>query len=77
GPKTHLIRESLPSLEARRDRIQCLRSHRSAFVNVDRIVRVEAVANRDLLATLNDYTSVRASRTYSKTLKSLLQNKAG
>lgn len=75
--KTHLVRESLTSLEARLDRTQFLRIHRSTIIQIDRIVRVEPVANRDYLVTLRDRSSVRASRTYSKLLKDILQNKSG
>lgn len=75
GGKVHLVRESLTALEARLDRTQFLRVHRSIIIQIDRIVRVEPVANRDYLVTLRDKSSIRASRTYSKALKDILQNK--
>jgi two-component system, LytTR family, response regulator len=74
GGRTHLLREALTSLESRLDRRQFLRIHRSTILQVDRIIRVEPLANRDALVTLRDRTTLRASRTYRSALQSLLQN---
>jgi two-component system LytT family response regulator len=72
GPKTHLIRESLTSLESRLDRKEFLRIHRSTIVKTDRIVGIESLANQDFHVTLRDHVGLRASRTYSKALRSFL-----
>jgi two-component system LytT family response regulator len=74
GNKTHLIRDTLSSLESRLDRTQFLRIHRSTIVQVDRIARVAPLANRDALVTLRDSTSLRASRTHCGRLRDLLRN---
>ncbi|HWX67845.1 MAG TPA: response regulator [Rhodanobacter sp.] len=73
--KTHLIRETLSSLESHLDSAQFLRIHRSSIVQVDRIVRVQALANRDALVTLRDDQTLRASRNYSAGLHDLLRNR--
>ena len=72
GGRTHLIREPLPSLEARLDQTQFVRVHRSTIVQVERIVRVEPSANRDAVLTLRDGKTLRVSRTYRSRLDELL-----
>jgi len=74
GGKTHLIREPLTSLEARLDRMQFVRVHRSTIVQVERIVRVEPSANRDAVLTLRDGKTLRVSRTYRSRLDELLHS---
>jgi two-component system LytT family response regulator len=72
GGKTHLIREPLTLLEARLDRNQFVRVHRSTIVQVERIVRVDPNANRDAVLTLRDGNTLRVSRTYRSRLEELL-----
>jgi two-component system, LytTR family, response regulator len=72
GNRTHLIREPLTSLEARLDRRQFVRIHRSTIVQVERTLRVEPLANRDAILTLRDGTALRVSRTYRSRLQELL-----
>jgi two-component system, LytTR family, response regulator len=72
GNTTHLIREPLTSLEARLDRAQFVRVHRSTIVQVERIVRVEPSVNRDAVLTLRDGKTLRVSRTYRSRLQELL-----
>jgi two-component system LytT family response regulator len=74
GAKTHLIRESLTSLDTRLSKTDFLRIHRSTIVRVDHILRVEPLANRDYLLTLKNQTTVRSSRTYSRAVKNLIRN---
>lgn len=74
--RTHLVRETLTSLALRLDSHHFLRIHRSTIVRVDRIIRVDSLANRDYLITLSDQSKLRSSRTYSDALRPLLQNKA-
>jgi two-component system, LytTR family, response regulator len=73
GSRTHLIRDSLTSLEGRLDPAQFVRIHRSTIVQVERIARVDPVANRDALLTLRDGTALRVSRTYRTRLEEILQ----
>lgn len=73
--RVHLIRETLSSLESHLDGAQFLRIHRSSIVQVDRIVRVQPLANRDALVTLRDGQTLRASRNHSAGLHGLLRNR--
>jgi two-component system, LytTR family, response regulator len=72
GPRTHLIRDSLSSLEARLGRTEFVRIHRSTIVQVERILRVEPAANRDAVLTLRDGTVLRVSRTHRSRLEEIL-----
>jgi two-component system, LytTR family, response regulator len=72
GDRTHLIREPLTSLEARLDRRQFVRIHRSTIVQVERTVRVEPLANRDAILTLRNGKTLRVSRTYRSRLEGIL-----
>jgi two-component system, LytTR family, response regulator len=73
--KTYLIRESLNTLETLLDQNDFLRIHRSAIIQLNRIVRITALANRDGYLTLRNGTSLRVSRSYSKPLKDRLRNR--
>ncbi len=64
GSRTHLIREALTNLETSLDPKQFVRVHRSSIVQLERVVRVEPLANRDAVLTLRDGTTLRMSRTY-------------
>ena len=72
GQRVHLIRESLSSLSCRLNPQIFLRIHRSAIVQVDRIREIKTLRNRDLALTLQDGTTLRASRTYSAKLQSTI-----
>jgi len=73
--KTYLIRESLSTLETLLDQNDFLRVHRSAIIQLNRIVRITALANRDGYLTLSNGASLRVSRSYSKRLKERLRNR--
>jgi two-component system LytT family response regulator len=75
GSKVCLIRESLTTLETLLDPEDFLRVHRSVIVQVDRIVRITALANRDGYLTLRNGTSLRMSRSYSRSLRECLRNR--
>jgi two-component system LytT family response regulator len=72
--KTHLLRQALSSLEARLEAKQFVRIHRSTIVQVDRIVRVQPLSNRDAIVTLRNGKPLRASRTYRDSIQALLRN---
>ena len=61
GPKSHLIRESLLSLEKRLDPARFLRLHRSAIVNLTRVRAVEAAERGDGLVVLSTGAKVRVT----------------
>jgi two-component system, LytTR family, response regulator len=75
GKRTYLIRESLNTLETLLDRNDFLRIHRSAIVQLDRIVRITALPNRDGHLTLQNGITLRVSRSYSKPLRECLKNR--
>ena len=76
GEDTHLIRESLNTLEGWLESTTFLRIHRSAIVRLNRIASVSSLPNRDCEVTLRNGTSLRVSRTYSDHLRKLLRNRA-
>jgi two-component system LytT family response regulator len=75
GPKLHLLRETLNSLESRLDKTRFIRIHRSSIVQLNRIVRIDPMTNRDSCLTLRDGSSLRVSRTYSRLLYDALRNR--
>ncbi|MBW4028224.1 MAG: response regulator [Acidobacteria bacterium] len=76
GARTHLVRESLNTIESQLDAATFLRIHRSAIVRLNRIASVSSLPNRDCAITLRNGTSLRVSRTYSDQLRKLLRNRA-
>jgi two-component system LytT family response regulator len=74
--ETHLIRQSLNTLESSLESTAFLRIHRSAIVRLNRIASVSSLPNRDCEITLKNGTSLRVSRTYSDHLRKLLRNRA-
>jgi two-component system LytT family response regulator len=62
GARTHLMRESLTSLEKRLDATRFLRVHRSAIVNVARVRVVEAAERGDGIAVLGNGARVKVVR---------------
>jgi two-component system, LytTR family, response regulator len=76
GGDTHLIRESLNTLEGWLKSTAFLRIHRSAIVRLNRIASVSSLPNRDCEVNLRNGISLRVSRTYSDHLRKLLRNRA-
>jgi len=74
GRATHLIRQSLNSLEEQLDAADFIRVHRSAIVRVNRIRQVESLPNRDSRLILEGGVTIAASRTYSRAIRELLRN---
>jgi two-component system LytT family response regulator len=60
--RRHLLRESLASLEARLDRRQLVRAHRSALVNLDYVRELRAPASGDASVRLKSGAVVPLSR---------------
>lgn len=71
--RAHLLRETLKSLEARLDPERFVRVHRSAIVNIERIVAMEPYFHGEFVLTLKDGTKVTSSRTCSGRLRELLR----
>ena len=73
GGKTHLLRESLKSLEATLDAQRFVRAHRSALVNIDRVEALEKLPSGDAVAVLSTGERVRVSRGSSLLSRGSLQ----
>lgn len=61
GARSHLIRESLSSLDARLDQSRFMRLHRSAIVNLSRVRFVEAAERGDAIAVLTSGARIRVT----------------
>jgi two-component system, LytTR family, response regulator len=61
GTRSHLIRESLSSLEKRLDTARFLRLHRSAIVNLGRVRVVESAERGDAVAVLSTGARIRVT----------------
>jgi two-component system, LytTR family, response regulator len=68
GRESHLIRETLQSLESRLNAEKFLRIHRSTLVNLDRIRELQPIFHGDYLVKLNDGTELTLSRSYREKL---------
>ncbi len=72
GPRRHVVRESMMSLERRLDPTHFFRTHRSAIVNLDRISRIGPLPNGDQGVVLADGTNLKLSRSRRAALESKL-----
>lgn len=70
--KSHLVRETLKSVESRLDSRRFVRVHRSAIINVDRVATVEPHTHGEYVVTMKDGAKLTSSRTHSAKLRSLL-----
>lgn len=68
GKESHLIRETLQSLEKRLDAGKFLRIHRSFLVNLDRIRELQPIFHGDYAVKLADGTELTLSRNYREKL---------
>ena len=68
GKESHLIRETLQSLEKRLDSGKFLRIHRSFLVNFDRIRELQPIFHGDYTVKLADGTELTLSRNYREKL---------
>jgi two-component system, LytTR family, response regulator len=69
GGKSYLVRQTMNALEQRLPSDRFARIHRSAIVNVDRIVAMEPLFRGEFMVTLNDGTELRMSRRRSELLQ--------
>ena len=70
GRRTHVLSESLSSLEARLDSRQFLRIHRGRILNVERIQHVSRLFHGEYVFVLADGTRLASGRRYGARLKS-------
>lgn len=72
--RSHLVRETMNSLERRLDPKEFLRIHRSRFVRARRILELRAIDNREFIVRLADGSEHRSSRTYADRLEHWLSD---
>jgi two-component system LytT family response regulator len=70
--KTHLLRETMGSLEARLDPVRFFRVHRSAIVNLDRVREVQFLFRGEHVVILHDGTKLKLSRSRLEKLEAML-----
>ena len=72
GNDSHLVRETMSSLEDRLDPERFLRIHRSTIVNIDRIKELEPLYQGDYLVILRNGTRLPSSRAYRERLRDFI-----
>ena len=72
--RTHLVRESMRSLDERLDPAKFLRIHRSRIVRIDCIQELQPIENREYRVKLSDGSEHRSSRTYADRLEEWLSS---
>jgi two-component system LytT family response regulator len=72
GRDTHLLRETMNSLERRLDPARFVRIHRSAIVNVERVREFQALFHGEYAVILRDGTELTLSRNYRSGLSAFL-----
>jgi two-component system, LytTR family, response regulator len=70
--RTHLLRETMNSLQQKLDPAKFLRIHRSRMVRAGCIVELRSIDNREYLVKLSDGSEHRSSRTYADRLEEWL-----
>ena len=64
GKKTHLLRETMSSIEGKLDSGRFVRNHRSQIVNIDKIKKLSIIEHGEYIITLNTGKELSLSRTY-------------
>ncbi len=75
GTKSHLMRESMNTLEKQLDPEMFLRVHRSSIVNLDRVKELHAGGGTDHAVVLQDGTRLKLSRSRRERLNRLLNRR--
>jgi len=71
---THLLRETMKSLEQRLDPTHFVRIHRSRIVCLPRIIELRSIENGEYIVMLSDGSQHRCSRTYGARISLWLRN---
>jgi two-component system LytT family response regulator len=74
GARSHVIRETMQSVEKRLLPQRFARVHRSRIVNLDRVTELRARGNGEYELVLRDGSSVRVGRAYRESLQERLKN---
>lgn len=70
---SHLLRDTMKSVEARLDPERFVRVHRSAIVNLERVVSMEPYFHGEYVLTLRDGTRLNSSRSQGARLRALVR----
>jgi two-component system LytT family response regulator len=74
GNKSHLVRQTLGTLEAQLDPHKFIRIHRSAIVNIERIKELQPMFTGEHTVVLENGTKLTLSRSYKNKLFEILGN---
>lgn len=77
GAESHLLRETMSSLESKLDPARFLRVHRSTIVNTDSIAELEPLFQGDYVVILRDGTRLQSSRGYRSNVQGLMHKAGG
>jgi two-component system LytT family response regulator len=69
---SHLVRDTMNSVEARLDTSRFLRIHRSTIVNLERVKELQPWFHGDYVVLLRDGTRLTLSRSYRDRLQEIL-----
>jgi two-component system LytT family response regulator len=72
--RSHLLRETMASLEQRLDPAKFLRIHRSRIVQTCNILELRSMENREFTVRISDGSEHRSSRTYAERLEQWLSS---
>jgi two-component system, LytTR family, response regulator len=72
GARSHLMRATMASMDARLDPDRFIRIHRSTIVNVDRLSKLSPAFDGEYAVVLLDGTKLRLSRGYHDRIRALL-----
>ena len=73
--RSHLLHETLNSVENKLDPQEFLRIHRSRILRVECIRELRGIDNREYLVKLSDGSEHRSSRTYADRLENWLSSR--
>jgi two-component system LytT family response regulator len=71
--KSHLLRETMSALEDRLDPARFFRVHRSAIVNLDRLVEIQPYFHGEHVLLLQDGSKLKLSRSRKEKLEAVLR----
>jgi two-component system LytT family response regulator len=76
GRDSHLIRETMSSIEGKLDPSQFMRIHRSTIVNIDRIKELHPMFSGDYSVILRDGSELALSRNYRERFLEMFEGSA-
>jgi two-component system LytT family response regulator len=71
--KSHLLRETMSALEGQLDPARFFRVHRSAIVNLDRLVEIQPYFHGEHILVLQDGSKLKLSRSRKEKLEAVLR----